>query len=114
MYEAKKAHPIHTFKAAVKLAASQAYAGAMIESAVKLTVLCVFPRPGRLIWKKRDMPRAPMIVKPDWDNIGKAVSDSLNGLLWRDDSQVCFALVTKEYAAGGEQAHVDVTIEIMA
>lgn len=37
-------------------------------------------------------------VKPDWDNIGKLVTDALNGLAYADDKQVCYAAVSKLYA----------------
>jgi Holliday junction resolvase RusA-like endonuclease len=37
-------------------------------------------------------------VKPDADNIAKAVLDSLNGILWHDDKQVCHLYVHKVYA----------------
>ncbi len=36
-------------------------------------------------------------VKPDWDNVGKAVCDALNGLAWHDDAQVVEARVVKRY-----------------
>ena len=35
--------------------------------------------------------------RPDWDNIGKLFSDSLNGICFRDDAQVVWARVTKVY-----------------
>ena len=37
--------------------------------------------------------------KPDWDNLGKAVSDALNGVLWADDAQIVEASVSKHYSA---------------
>ena len=37
-------------------------------------------------------------VKPDADNIAKAVLDSLNGILWFDDKQICELTVRKVYA----------------
>lgn len=37
-------------------------------------------------------------TKPDADNIGKAVLDSLNGILWHDDKQVCQLTIHKVYA----------------
>ena len=37
-------------------------------------------------------------VKPDADNIAKAVLDSLNGILWFDDKQVCQLSIHKVYA----------------
>ena len=36
--------------------------------------------------------------RPDADNLIKLVCDPLNGLLWRDDSQVVELTVTKRYA----------------
>lgn len=35
--------------------------------------------------------------KPDWDNLGKAVSDALNGVVYVDDAQVVRASVEKAY-----------------
>jgi Holliday junction resolvase RusA-like endonuclease len=37
-------------------------------------------------------------VKPDWDNLGK-LTDALNGVLWRDDSQIVDGRVVKVYAS---------------
>ena len=31
----------------------------------------------------------------DWDNLGKLVSDALNGMVWKDDRQVTMATVEK-------------------
>lgn len=39
------------------------------------------------------------IGKPDCDNLIKAIFDSLNGIVWRDDSQIVRAEVTKVYAS---------------
>lgn len=35
--------------------------------------------------------------RPDWDNYGK-VTDALNGIVWRDDSQVCDGRCIKRYS----------------
>lgn len=45
--------------------------------------------------------------KPDWDNIGKIVADSLNGIAYRDDAQVVDAFVRKYYS---DKPRVEVTI----
>lgn len=37
-------------------------------------------------------------TKPDWDNYGKLVSDALNGIFYRDDSQVVDCRVMKYYS----------------
>ena len=46
--------------------------------------------------------------KPDWDNIGKIIADSLNGVAYRDDSQIVDAQVRKFF---GSEPRVEVTIE---
>ena len=45
--------------------------------------------------------------KPDWDNVGKIVADSLNGVAYRDDAQVVDAFVRKFYS---EQPRLEITI----
>ena len=46
--------------------------------------------------------------KPDWDNVGKVICDSLNGIAYRDDAQVVDSMVRKFYS---EDPKVVVTIE---
>ena len=46
--------------------------------------------------------------KPDWDNVGKVICDSLNGVAYRDDTQIVDSMVRKFY---GEDPKVVVTIE---
>lgn len=46
--------------------------------------------------------------KPDADNIAKAILDSLNGIAYKDDSQVVELIVIKYYAENG---FVKVTLE---
>ncbi|MBO1361893.1 RusA family crossover junction endodeoxyribonuclease [Acetobacter sacchari] len=37
-------------------------------------------------------------VKPDVDNVAKLVGDALNGIVWRDDSQIYELHVSRRYA----------------
>lgn len=47
--------------------------------------------------------------RSDWDNLGKAISDALNGIVWVDDSQVLVAMVSKARCPKGqERTEVDV------
>ena len=57
------------------------------------------------------MPRLPHHVKPDRDNLDKVVLDALTGLLWRDDCQVSDGRLTKMYATGNEEPHVEINVE---
>lgn len=46
----------------------------------------------------------------DWDNLGKLVSDALNGVLWEDDRQVTEATVVKLPSAKGQE-RTEVVVE---
>lgn len=47
------------------------------------------------------------IVKPDWDNLGKLVSDALNGVAYDDDKCIVEAYVRKFYS---ETPRTEITI----
>jgi Holliday junction resolvase RusA-like endonuclease len=61
---------------------------------VDFRVIAYFPIPKS---GKKIQPGTPCLHAPDWDNLGKLVSDALNGLAYRDDRQVFHADVTKYY-----------------
>ena len=103
-------HPVRQFKADVRAAVSRVLS-APLDGPVALRVVFVLPRPKRLIWKRREMPRLPHTARPDLDNLVKAIKDSLNGLAWRDDSQVVEFSAGKCYASGNELPGVELAIE---
>ena len=87
------------------------------EGEIKAKIIAIFEVPKSYSKKKREMllpiadiehSGAGYTHKPDIDNITKIVLDSLNGLAYKDDSQVTCLLAFKEY---GEQAKVIVEIE---
>ena len=50
--------------------------------------------------------------KPDWDNVGKLVCDSLNGLAFKDDKQVVTCTVDKRpRSRHGNQPYISICIE---
>ena len=51
-------HPVNAFKACVKLAASELFTAPTNEP-VECFLVFVMPRPKRMNWKKRPMPRVP-------------------------------------------------------
>lgn len=78
---------------------------------VRVTIDAVFPIPKSWNRAKKSGAVSGEIVpetKPDTDNIAKAVLDALNGLAYKDDSQVADLTVRKRY---GEIGHVAVKIE---
>jgi Holliday junction resolvase RusA-like endonuclease len=63
-------------------------------------------------WRKRDRADALAGIiqpggKPDLDNYFKAIADGLNGIVYKDDSQIVSARLTKRY---GDDPGVVVTV----
>lgn len=102
-------HPVHAYKAAIRLA-WQASGGLLSDGPVVMRIDAVFPRPKAKVWKTKLMPSYPHTSKPDFDNVAKAVLDALNGLGFRDDSQVYQCTVTKRVASGDEQPRTEIEI----
>ena len=67
----------------------------MIEGAIGLTLHFYRSRPKSLA-KKRWHTAMPT-TRPDLDNYIKAVKDALNGIVWRDDSQIITLIASKYY-----------------
>ena len=45
---------------------------------------------------------SPHVKRPDWDKLTRALADPLKGIVWVDDSQVCFSTINKVYAWDGQ------------
>lgn len=108
----RKPHPINAFKASVAHAAQAAFFGPPHDGPVSIHVTLVFPRPQNMRWKSKPMPRAPHCCKPDADNVFKALTDAINGLMFVDDSRIHAATIRKYIAAGDEQPHCEVVIRL--
>lgn len=72
----------------------------LLDGPLSLTVQAIFQQPKG--WSKKRCLAA--LLSPEWhtgrpdgDNILKAVGDGLNGIVWRDDSQVARCVITKAY-----------------
>jgi Holliday junction resolvase RusA-like endonuclease len=74
--------------------------GKQLEGELGMSVKAYFQPPKKL---KRCRPT----TKPDWDNVGKIISDALNGLAYKDDSQIVTATVEKHYS---DEPRVEVLI----
>lgn len=99
------------YKAVVASLARRAMAGRPpAADAVALRVVACFTPPASWSRAKRAQALAGELrpkVKPDWDNLGKIVSDAMNGVVYLDDAQIVDASVGKRYA---EQAGVAVEV----
>jgi len=105
--------PVNSFKASVKMAFYHAAPGAIpLEGPVRLEVLFIMPRPKRIVWKRRPMPRDWADTNPmDLDNLEKSVMDCLKQLAWKDDHQVVSKRSVKLFARGNEQPHCVIEFE---
>ena len=65
----------------------------------KAKITAIFEPPKSLSKKKKEelLFKVDYTKKPDVDNIAKIILDSLNGLAYKDDSQVSVLLVLKDY-----------------
>jgi len=70
----------------------------MLEGPVKVTIKAYFAHKTKTGWH---------VSRPDLDNVIKAVLDSLNEIVFDDDSAVCELVATKEY--GEERIEVQVS-----
>lgn len=108
----KVAQPKENASYEAKVATFAQMAGFSPQEGPMALEVAAFYAPPKSLCKKRTPVRrgTPKGTKPDWDNIGKIVSDALNGVAWIDDSQVARATVTKCYAAQGEAGYVLVRV----
>lgn len=102
--------PVNAFKAAVQMAAAKAFNGPLLTGPVFVQLSFRLDRKKYQIKKRGDNPPLYGNRKPDLDNLMKGLCDALNGVVWRDDSQVVEVNMTKTIAAGCESPGVDVTI----
>jgi len=95
-----------TYMASVASHCARAHKGFIYDGPLRLTVV-VFVKRGKTV--TRDMPS----VKPDYDNILKAIGDGISeaGSCWADDSRVVESHCYMTYAKDGEPEGVVVQVE---
>lgn len=90
-----------------------------LKGELKMNIIAVFEPPKSWSNKKRkealpctddSLSAIGKTTKPDLDNIVKSITDSLNGIAYKDDAQITSLLAYKVY---GEQAKVIIEIEEM-
>lgn len=92
----------------IKLLVRQQWSKSPWSGAVKLNIHIVYRRPKRLP-KDRYWPSC----RPDGDNVEKLILDSLNGVLYTDDSNVVSVSWLRRYTVGLEEPHTDVEVTLL-
>ena len=89
------------FENLVRFAGYEAMKGQKpFENAIELTVRAWMTIPASWSLKKRtaaEMGHIRPTSRPDLDNICKLINDGLNGIVWKDDSQVVELIASKDY-----------------
>jgi len=95
-------HPVQAFKQLVVAAARYAWSGRPLEGALTVRVRFRMPVPSSIAVPIRrhvgEGGESPHIVKPDIDNLLKAIFDALTGICWADDKQISRIEASKVYA----------------
>ena len=85
--------------------------GRKIDGSVSVSIEAIFKIPEswskKKKWETIDQGKRPE-VRPDIDNIVKIVMDALNGVAYKDDSQVVDISARKVYGLGYEGVHITV------
>lgn len=89
------------YEATIAGQAQQAMAGCLpLDGPILITLAAEYPIPTTWAkWKQDAAIGGDLLptVKPDLDNVVKAVKDALSGVCWRDDTQVVSAQTSKRY-----------------
>jgi len=77
---------------------------------LEVVVTAVFACPKSRYRKNVEAGRSPYLGLKDWDNIGKAVCDAANGILYVDDRYIARGEVQAWVGEQGEAPYVEITI----
>lgn len=93
-----KHDPVNQYKYIVKETARKFMDGEPLwEGPLGMALEVYLPRPKRLDGKKGPFCATWHYGKKDVDNLFKSVADSLTGIVYRDDGQICNTMIQKFY-----------------
>lgn len=101
------AGPYAAFHKALKAYVRSVYGGEPLDVPLKMSCAFVFESPKR---RKFGPVHA---TKPDADNLIKGVKDSLEGVLWVNDSRISELSVKKLYALDGSKPRIEIVLETL-
>lgn len=89
------------YKSAIRMLAKMQYKGELIDTPIEVECRFYFSPPKSYTKTKLKQISSKQMLytkKPDVDNLFKGVTDSLNGVIYKDDSQIVKATMHKEYS----------------
>lgn len=89
------------YKSAIRMLAKIQYKGELIDTPIEVECRFYFSPPKSYTKTKLKQISSKQMLytkKPDVDNLFKGVTDSLNGVIYKDDSQIVKATMYKEYS----------------
>lgn len=75
---------------------------------ISLEIICHLPIPASKIKKLKE--KYWHYIKPDCSNLAKAIEDGMNGIIYKDDSQIARLVVEKRYSA---EPRIDVFVAVL-
>ena len=95
-------HPVHSYKYGLKIFAKKYYEKPF-EGPIQISLTFHIP-------KARSQKNVLPIIKPDIDNLAKAVLDALNTIAYKDDSQICDLHISKWFASEARPVGVGISV----
>ena len=108
-----KQHPIVFWKFLLASAINPLVPREPLAGPVSIHLSFYFKRPAKLMTKKAREDEFPYVIKPDADNLAKAVKDVMTQCgVYKDDSQVWHMGVTKKYTEKDSRRGAGVHISV--
>lgn len=100
-----------SFKSEIAIGAKPHLPERPITAALTVDLVCLFPRPQRLLRKHDPATRIPHVSRPDAENVFKAFADACTHLgFWVDDSALQDVRIRKFYVAIGEAPGAEIKV----
>lgn len=77
----------------------------LMEGPIHMAIIVSLERPAS--WSKKKVAASTYPTgKPDLDNVAKLIGDALNGVVWKDDSQIASLQIARQFVTDGECVQV--------
>ena len=85
---------------------SSKYKGEILPDPIGVSIIFIHKRPKNL----KGTDRVPKSTRPDGDNLVKLVTDAIEGVVYRNDGQICYWHIEDWYGKPKESPFVDLKV----